>query len=128
MMRHADPAVVHELEALEEQLAVRWRNRDCAGWGALLADDWTVTHIAGNVISKAEALELCRTGPPIDSRADQITVRAYGDTAIVTGRTTASTTGEQPVTIQLRFTDVFVKNQGRWLVVASHATQIQNEG
>jgi ketosteroid isomerase-like protein len=128
MMHQADPSVVQELEAIEEQLAIRWRNRDCAGWGALLADDWTVTHIAGNVITKPEALELCRTGPPIASRADELSVRVYGDTAIVTGRTIASTTGDQPVTVQLRFTDVFVKNQGRWLVVASHATQIQNEG
>ena len=28
-----DAAVVHELESIEEQLAARWKNRDCDGWG-----------------------------------------------------------------------------------------------
>jgi ketosteroid isomerase-like protein len=124
MTASPDPAVVHELERIEEQLATTWRNRDCAGWGALLADDWTVTHIGGNIITKAEALEMCRTGPPIVSTMDQLAVRVYGSTAIVTGRTTASTTGDRLATVRLRFTDVFVKNQGRWFVVASHATQL----
>jgi hypothetical protein len=40
-----DAAVVRQLEAIEEQLASTWKNHDCAGWGALLADDWSVTHI-----------------------------------------------------------------------------------
>lgn len=119
-----DPAIVRQLEALEDQLASTWKNHDCAGWGALLADDWTVTHITADVISKNQALDMCRTGPPITSTVDQLAVRIYGDTAIVTGRTTATAAGTSPQTISLRFTDVFVRRQGRWVVVASHATRI----
>ena len=54
----ADPAVVRQLETLEEQLTSTWKNRDCAGWGGLLADDWTVTHINAQVITKAQGLEM----------------------------------------------------------------------
>src|SRR3954462_2726482 len=122
----ADATIVGQLEALEEQLAATWKNRDCAGWGALLADDWTVTHVNAQVISKRQALEMCRTGPPVSSSVDQLAIRIYGDTAIVTGRTKATAEGAAPQTVVLRFTDVFVQRDGRWMVIGSHATQVQD--
>jgi ketosteroid isomerase-like protein len=119
-----DAETVRELEAIEQQLASAWANRDCAGWGALLADDWSVTHIDAQVMTKAQALEMCRTGPPVTTTFDQLAVRLYGSTAIVTGRTHATVTGPTPQTVTLRFTDVFVRQDRRWFVVASHATQL----
>jgi ketosteroid isomerase-like protein len=119
-----DAAVVRQLEAIEEQLASTWKNRDCAAWGALLSDDWSVTHIDAQVITKEQALQMCRSGPPVTSRMDQLAVRAYGDTAIVTGRTMATVSGTPPQTVTLRFTDVFVRRDGRWIAVASHATRL----
>jgi ketosteroid isomerase-like protein len=119
-----DPAVVHQLERIEEQLASTWKNRDCAAWGALLADDWSVTHINAQVMTKSEALDMCRTGPPVTLSVDELSVRVYDDTAIVTGRTTATASGALPQTVILRFTDVFVQRNERWIVIASHATQI----
>jgi ketosteroid isomerase-like protein len=119
-----ETAVVRQLETIEDQLASTWKNHDCAGWGALLADDWSVTHIDAQVITKAQALEMCRTGPPLTSTVDQLVVRAYGDTAIVTGRNKASVGGAAPQTVTLRFTDVFVRRDGRWIAVASHATRL----
>lgn len=119
-----DEASTRELESLVEQLASTWKQRDCAGWGALIADDWSVTHIDAQVITKPEALEMCRTGPPVSSTVDQLRVRVYGDTGIVTGRTKAAVTGSAPQVVVLRFTDVFVRREGRWVVVASHATRV----
>src|SRR5262249_47490960 len=98
-------------------------NRDCAGWGALLADDWSVTHIDARMITKGEALDMCRTGPSVSTTVDQLKVRSYGDAAIVTGRTAASVAGTAEQ-VTLRFTDVFVRRVGRWVIVASHATRI----
>jgi ketosteroid isomerase-like protein len=118
-----DAAVVRELEAIEGRLAETWKNRDCAGWASLLADDWTVTHIDARTLTKAEALEMCRTGPSVSSTVDQLAVRSYGETAIVTGRTKATVSGTQEA-VTLRFTDVFVRRGGRWVVVASHATRV----
>lgn len=119
-----DAAVVRQLEAIEEQLASTWNNRDCAGWGALIADDWSVTHVDAQVITKDQALEMCRSGPPVTSSIDQLMIRWYGETAIVTGRTRATVSGATLQTVTLRFTDVFVLRDGRWIVVASHATRL----
>jgi ketosteroid isomerase-like protein len=119
-----DAAVVRELAAIEEQLASAWKSRDSAGWGALVADDWSVTHVDAQVITKEQALELCRTGPPITTTVDQLAVRSYGDTAIVTGRTKATVSGASRQTVTLRFTDVFVRRDRRWIAVASHATRL----
>ena len=55
-----DAAVIRQLETIEAQLASTWNNRDCAGWGALLASDWSVTHINARIITKDQALEMCR--------------------------------------------------------------------
>ena len=119
-----DAAVVRELAAIEEQLASAWKSRDSAGWGALVADDWSVTHVDAQVITKEQALEMCRTGPPIATTVDQLAVRSYGDTAIVTGRTMATVSGASAQTVTLRFTDVFVRRERRWIAVASHATRL----
>ncbi len=61
---------------------------------------------------------------PIETlKVDDLSVRAFGDAAVVTGRTTVTTGGADP-TLTLRFTDVFVRRAGRWQVVASQATRI----
>jgi ketosteroid isomerase-like protein len=119
-----ESAVLRELELIEEELAATWKNQDCTGWGALLADDWSVTHLDGQVITKDQAIEMCRIGPPVTSSVDQLAVRSYGDTAIVTGRMKATVGGAAAQTVTLRFTDVFVRHKGRWIGVASHATRL----
>jgi ketosteroid isomerase-like protein len=56
---------------------------------------------------------------------DEIKVHAYGDTAVVTGRSTA--TGKdngKEFAGQFRYTRVYVKRQGRWQIVATQATRI----
>ena len=122
----SDAAVVRELEKMEHQLAETYKAGDCAAWGAMLAPEWSVTHITGQVITKAQALEMCvaAKGQIAQAASDDISVRVFGDAAVVTGRTTFSTSGANPVAIILRFTDVFVRRSGRWLVVASHATRL----
>lgn len=120
----APPAIVAELRAIEERLSSTYGSRDCDGWGSLLTDQWTVTHITGNVITKQQAVESCRTGPALTSTYDELAFRSYGDTALVTGRTTASISGPSAQTIVLRFTDVFIRREGKWLVAISHATRV----
>jgi uncharacterized protein (TIGR02246 family) len=117
-----------ELQQIEQQLAATWKAGDCDAWGAMLAPEWSVTHMTGAVMTRAEALEMCRTSrPPIESLTiDQVSVRPFEDSAVVTGRTSLVTGGASPETFRLRFTDFFVRRGGRWLVVASHATRLQS--
>jgi ketosteroid isomerase-like protein len=125
----AQPAkgdVTQELQQLEQTLAAAWKNGDCQAWGALVADDWSVIHIDGSIIRKPAALATCRAPEAkIDAfTIDELSVRPYGDAAVVTGRTVVSVGGPHPQTVRLRFTDVFVRRAGRWQVVASQATGI----
>ena len=124
MLQQAPPALVRELEAIEEQLASTYRKHDCEGWGALLADEWTVTHMTGQVITKKEALEMCASAPEVLARYEDLQVRSYGTMAIVTAINNASLATNPSQIIRLRFTDVFIRRNNRWIVVLSHATQI----
>jgi len=52
-------------------------------------------------------------------------VHVYGDTAIVTGlNTTKGTFKGKDTSGAYRFTDVFVKRDGRWQVVATRASLV----
>ena len=127
MLSQADAgAVTRELTRIEQQLATTYKKGDCAAWAAMLSPDWSVTHITGEVITRAQAMATCKSGntPLASVEIDDLAVRVFGDAAVVTGRTTATTAGTSPVTVRLRFTDVFVRRSGKWLVVASHATRL----
>jgi len=54
---------------------------------------------------------------------DDVRVRVFGDAAVVTGRTHgAGEVAGTPYDVVIRFTDVFVRRNGRWEAVASHAS------
>jgi hypothetical protein len=119
-------AVTRELEQIEQQLAASWKDADCERWSALIAPEWSVTHITGAVIPKAQALQMCRSQETkIETfKIDDVAVRVFDEAAVVTGRTFVTTAGAKPESVTLRFTDVFVRRDGRWQVVASHATRL----
>ena len=124
--KSANSASEVEIEELEHRLAATWKSGDCAGWGALIAPEWSVTHINGAVITREQALAMCHA-PAVqiaDMRYDDLAVRVFENTVIATGQTTATTSGETPETVVLRFTDVWLRRDGRWQVVASQATRV----
>ena len=92
----------------------------------MIAPEWSVTHVTGEILTRAHVLEMCRKpAVPIASfTIDDVSVRVFGDAAVVTGRTTVTVGGTAPSTVKLRFTDVFIRRSGRWLAVASQATSI----
>jgi len=114
------------LRDIEERLATAWVKGDRSFIEQILADDWSVTDGAGRVLKKAEVLEEAfgsKDRKIVSMRIDEINVRPFGDWAIVTGRTQAA--GEyqgKPAEVTLRFTDVFANRNGKWQVVGSQAT------
>jgi ketosteroid isomerase-like protein len=55
-------------------------------------------------------------------------VSAYGDTAIVTGvENLKGVAGGVPGEMALRFTNVFVRRDGRWQLVLHHSTPTQGD-
>src|SRR5512142_1207687 len=84
----ADANVVRELEGFEQRLAATWQKGDCSAWSAMLAPDWSVTHITGDVITREQAVEMCRAPRPGNMAVSiqDLAVRVFGDAAVVTGR------------------------------------------
>jgi ketosteroid isomerase-like protein len=60
---------------------------------------------------------------------DDLAVHIFGDTAVVTGRSTPTGTNAKgaPITGQFRFLRVWVKLDGRWQVVAFEGTRIATD-
>jgi ketosteroid isomerase-like protein len=115
------------------KLENRWNDaivkHDWAFFDQILADDYISTDFDGNVGTKADFLEFLRSGESViaSSIVDDMKVRIYGDTAVVTGRTT--TVNEQyqgkDLSGQYRWTDTWVKYYlGRWRCVAEHISRI----
>ena len=125
MTRRIVPDTDTEFNEIEQRLVNAWLNHDWETVDAILDDGWAVTDPSGRVLTKAQVMSEAKSGErKLDSGAiDDVSVRTFGDCAVVTGRTTASGTyqGNQ-VTVRLRFTDVFIKRDGRWRAVASQAT------
>lgn len=91
-----------------------------------LAEDWIIIDPDGGIIDKERFLGVIRSGTltheVMDS--DEIRARIHGDAATVTALTT--TKGKfmgLQFTTRERATDVFVRENGRWLCVISQLTR-----
>jgi len=94
----------------------------------LLDQDFVHYRPHGNVENRAQYLEDRKSGRVhFDSLlADEIKVRLYGDTAIVTYRSTAKGKDQDgAIDEQRRWTRVFLRKDGRWRLVASQGTTIR---
>jgi uncharacterized protein (TIGR02246 family) len=100
---------------------------DVAALDRLYADDYITTSASGVVRTKAQVIEDFKSGGlKIESIAsDEINVRANGDTAIVTGRMiTKGQDRGRDVSGQNRFTQVYLRRNGRWQIAAFHYSRV----
>lgn len=104
---------------------------DAATLDRLLSDDLTYTSVAGRVQSKAEIVADARSGAlkVAAADADDVKVRVYaGTTAVVTYRSAASFVDRgQTIAGALRATSVYVKQDGRWQMVAQQLTRMASQ-
>ena len=109
-----------------QQLARAWIRHDRDFIESVLAPEWSVTQADGSLLTRSEVLGPFFDSVQFDSNViDDVTVALFGDTAIVRGRTAVSArVNGQPISARIRFTDVFLRRNGRWQVIASHASPI----
>ena len=92
-----------------------------------LGDELTYTHSGGDTETKAQFLETLRSGRIKYEQIEpaDIVVRVYGRTAVVTGRSTMHVrSGGQAQAFQIRFIEVDVLRDGRWLMIAWQTTRL----
>ncbi len=118
-----------ELRTLEAKLNEAIVRADLGFFDRVFAADFTHTNHTGAFRSKAEWLANHKPGAksPYESfDTEDLAVRLYGDTAVVTGRSIpkGKDSKGQAITGQFRFTRVWVKRDGRWQVVSFQGTRI----
>jgi ketosteroid isomerase-like protein len=116
-----------ELIAVENAWQQAVVNRDVAALQHLYAEEYMSVDQEGMAWNKKQDIEIDTAGVSRLStyKLDDLTVRVYGDFAVVTGRNRAKGKVLGSVAeAQTRFTDVFVKRDGRWQCVHSQTTPI----
>ena len=130
--RKATPStrsVERHLIELERQLSDALVREDVAVLDRLWSSDLVFTFPNGNVSNKAQRLAgqkpSARSSQSTNSN-DQVKVYLYGNTAVVTVLSTwKGKAGTQEYSDQYQATHVWVKQQGRWQLVAAHVSQVK---
>ena len=112
---------------MEEELRVAVTKGDMKTYGRIVGDDYVFTNQDAVVRTKAQMVSAYDSGSlKYESvKFDEIKVHAYGDTAVVTGRQTLKGQDNgKDLSGQFRYTRVYVKQQGRWQLVATQTGRI----
>ncbi len=127
------PAYARDVSAEQELITVeqQWKqaviDRDRAALDQFYASEYISTDSEGLVWNKRQDIEIDTAGASrlTSFKFEDLRVQVYGDVAVVTGRLfTAGVMAGAPSQNLSRFTDVFVKRDGRWRCVATHSTAV----
>ena len=125
----ANPVAEGEIKALEMKLAELIVRGDWDEYEKHLASDYLLTRENGHVESKDEALaslrDVKRKIIVMEMEPGDLAIRIYGDTAVSNAEfTTSLRESGQVKTRRTRQTDVFVKRDGQWYLIADQGTMM----
>ena len=110
---------------LEHEWVAAIVKKDTATIDCLLAADFSGT-TDDQIYSKADAIEDVKNGTHESLDLDNIKVRIFGDTAVVTmEQTEKSRHGDTDFSGHYLFTDVWARKNGQWIAVASHGSRVR---
>ena len=112
---------------VEYQWANAYVSRDAEKLASILSRDYVQTNTRARVTGKEEEVLDLRKGTFRYEKFEttRMEVQLYGDAAVVTGLIAAKGTDEasgKTIEGQMRMTDTFIRQGGRWQVVASQTT------
>jgi ketosteroid isomerase-like protein len=124
-MVHTNPGVaaIKQLEIDRNKALVAG---DVAAIDRLYSDDYT-SAVGSRFRTKAEVLADLKSGElKLEASSnDETNIRVFGNTAVVTGKTTSKVMDHGVDTSgQSYFTRVYIKQMGRWRLVANHSSRI----
>jgi ketosteroid isomerase-like protein len=126
--READIEAVHtEILAIENQWAAAIEHQDGATLERLAAEDFRFLEEDGRWLNRSEYIAARSHNPDNVKSAvqDEIEVRQYGDAAIATGRSILHGTRDgKPFIYRFRWTDMYVRRDGRWQAVSGQLTPL----
>ena len=124
---HAQKGLADEVKQAEQKWIAAVKSKDAAAMEAILAKELVYTHSTGLVEDKNQYIAAVTSGnqkyDSIDYEAPAI--QTYGSTAVLatTAVMTGSTKG-QPFNNRLRLLHVWVKQSGKWSLVAHQTTRL----
>lgn len=108
------------LKLTQEWLAAE-TSVDRAALKRIIADDFQGTGPMGTTVSKTDVIPKEGSSHGLAISGQDLKVRVFGDSAIVTGRGIPTGPPDRP---ELRMTVVFVKRADRWEMVAGHLSRV----
>jgi len=104
--------------------------RDLVVLGRILADDYVFTDTDGVIWTKAQGLEMLKSGEDVvtSAVATDMKVRVYGSAAVVTGRNTVKEQVKgKDISGTYAYTDTWVNRSGSWVCVATHSSRLAHK-
>lgn len=126
-----DEVADEEVLAIEREIMAAIRSKDAAALEPMLADDFCYRTHFGAETDKAGFLQSVTSTPfeILSLHGEELNVNIYGDTAVLTGVQIAEARppeGEKEESV-VAFTDVFVRRDGRWLMVLAYGVELPSE-
>ena len=115
-----------EVRKLERAWLDAYEQHDAKAMNAIVADDFVITFPDGSRQTKPQILDSIKAprnpaNPSLKFYTEDVQARVYGDTVILIGRVVTEYVRDgKTVKEQSRYTDTYIKRQGRWQVVTSH--------
>jgi ketosteroid isomerase-like protein len=109
---------------LQREWMDAWRRDDRARLEEILAPEFTLTSArTDRLVDRTEWLRLLETTRSESFEYSDFLVQVFGDAAVVKSRLTqVATVGGQPWNATFMVTDVWIRRDGRWQVVARHSS------
>ncbi|HEX6159955.1 MAG TPA: nuclear transport factor 2 family protein [Thermoanaerobaculia bacterium] len=122
---YADDA--EEVKRLDKEITVATWTGDAVWFEENVADEYVLVTPTGGTRTKRDVVrELATPGmqmEPYEPR--EVILRMYGDAAVITGRVLQRyVLGGIRFANDLRYTNVYVKKKGRWLLVSGHISSV----
>jgi len=123
--------VEKELLNLEKEFTAAIVRNDPEAIGRCVTEDWIIINADGGIIDKERFLGVIKSGTLTHEmmESDDMRVRVYGDSAVVTAitRTKGKFMGQEFSTEE-RATDFFVRFDGQWRCVLTQLTGFTKPG
>ena len=120
-----------EIVALVKEFDAAFVKNDTTFMERILADDWMAITPDGEVMTKAQMQKGMKEGDLKFGALEEleaIKVRVYGDAVVATGRGRMKATLKgKPYSSHDRWTNVYIKRDGKWQCVSSHTTRLAAE-